>query len=355
MKITNKLIGITAVLIVILFMGMSMQPSVAAHSQNSNAISVKQQVEYSKYFNQRPVNAKQQVEYNRYFIPNPVNAIEQLSNAFMAWYINKENANPYIGGHISDFHMGSRQNVKALVSQFLKATPSAATLLKKITAEEKIKFNQENSINEKRIVNELKSGKINLKTTTLVVNNNETKSIIIPLSASPETTPGTYEMVTKNYFVITINYGFGSYSFNYGVQDFINVLYVGSAAQSYYNGISGQTSIDGIITAFIGLTMALASTPALAAISAILATAIYYLGVALAAAAVTWVVLSSIVTSGVQALYESTYANNNNGVKYIWTYIIDDYMYPQYVLGAFSGDKISFGGYLLNGNSNTFY
>ena len=65
------------------------------------------------------VSVKQWIEYNRYFMQKPVNASDRFSNEFTSWYINREQANPYKGGHISDFHINSNESMKTLTSQLL--------------------------------------------------------------------------------------------------------------------------------------------------------------------------------------------------------------------------------------------
>ena len=100
MELRKALLSITAIVIVVLFMGMAMQPATTHSNERTFTVSV-----------------KQQVEYDRYFIQKPVNASDLFSNAFVSWYLNREHANPYKGGHISDFHMGSNESIKTLTSQ----------------------------------------------------------------------------------------------------------------------------------------------------------------------------------------------------------------------------------------------
>ena len=59
--------------------------------------------------NQRTVSvsAKQEIEYDRYFIQKPVNASDQFSNMFIIWIGNYEHGNPYAGGKVSAFHIPS--------------------------------------------------------------------------------------------------------------------------------------------------------------------------------------------------------------------------------------------------------
>lgn len=343
MKTTNKLIGITAVLIVILFLGMSMQPSVVAHSQNSNAISVKQQVEYGKHFNQRPVNAKQQAEYNRYFIQNPVNATEQLSNAFMTWYINKENANPYIGGHISKLHMPQKSHIKKLLSTFLEENPSAVILLKQITKMEKERFAIQNHKVYERFISALKNGKLNKTTKYTVTSGNSVYAFSrMPMSGPPSNvlgTSGKWGMVSINYFTYTLGSGWFSITETYGEQDNFNTVYSGSPAQTFYNKITGFASVDSILTGlFAGAIFGLA----LGAIAGIIAGLAVY-------------IVFSIIHSELRNIYQSTYSNNNWGDKYMWMVMQNDYYYNWIDIAQDFTSTVNMYGYLSNGNTQSIF
>ena len=77
----KALLSITAIVIVVIFMEMAMQPATTHSNQRTASVS-----------------AKQEIEYDRYFIQKPVNASDQFSNMFITWIGNYEHANPYACG-----------------------------------------------------------------------------------------------------------------------------------------------------------------------------------------------------------------------------------------------------------------
>lgn len=80
MKISNRLLGATAVFIVIMFLGMSLQSSVAPNTHHINTISM-----------------SEKRSYGTYFIQNPSNTSDNLSNLFISWLMNIEHSNPLNG------------------------------------------------------------------------------------------------------------------------------------------------------------------------------------------------------------------------------------------------------------------
>ncbi len=132
------------------------------------------------------------------------------------------------------------------------------------------------------------------------------------------TSTGEYVMVSMTYY--SIHCWFVNY--NYGEQDTINILYVGSDAQTWYN--TEQSAIGDITD------MALVS-------AAILATATWLAGIYHIASltskvgidiafilAMTGIAVSAIqgyISSQLSSMYDSTYANPLNGEpKFLWTY-----------------------------------
>ena len=87
MEIRKALLSITAIVIVVLFMGMATQPAIATSNQNAMGVSLNKQCTNNKY------NANQ-----------ALNTSNLLSNSFESWYINKDCAHHYQDGYISSFH-----------------------------------------------------------------------------------------------------------------------------------------------------------------------------------------------------------------------------------------------------------
>ena len=335
MKIRNKLIGITAILIVILFIGMSAQPAVTPNT-------TQQTVSAST------ISVKEQKAYDNLFISNPVNTSDQFSNAFMSWMINKEHANPYNGGNISRFHMNSNLDMKVLLPQFLSSNPSAVIVLQKITAQEQKKFNQENIAMHSKFLNMIKSGKLNStsKYTVREYGSNYTFLRSRTLNGLPNGAPtanGEWIMVTVNYYGTTIWIplpwpldGY-SQSFNYGENDVINFLYVGPSAQNYYNQQSnafGDFSWNSVIVGglFFAINMISKNPGYLGSGFAAFITGLGpELGGIAAGLAAGFIALGAIelyFTQQFQKIYDSTYANPINGnQKEMWMYYSIVYIY----------------------------
>jgi hypothetical protein len=209
-----------------MFMGMSMQTSVAPNTHHINTISM-----------------TEKRSYGTYFIQNPVNTSDNLSNLFISWLMNMELANPLKGGNISRFHMPAPAQVKELFPQFLMENPTAIKMINKITYQEKIRFRMENSEAGIKFMNYLKE---HPEMHALYTSSNHSRYVV--LKGSPAsypggfpTWPGEFTMVSMNYFSISWWYPGPWYApweghwgtLNYGEHDTINILFVGNAAQSW--------------------------------------------------------------------------------------------------------------------------
>ncbi len=339
MELRKALLSITAIVIVVLFMGMAMQPATTHSNQRTVTVSV-----------------EQQIEYNRYFIQKPVNASDQFSNAFVSWYLNREHANPYKGGHISDFHMNSNETMKTLTSQFLLSDPSAMSLLKEITAQEKAKFATQNNLIHKEFISMLHNGKLKGKDQYVMQagNSNYLFTRSDSSSTTPPTnvlnTPGQWEMVCISFFSVSMWHpgpwwapwnGYW-YSLNYGEQDVINTIYSGMPAQTYYSSVSQAVDITGILeTMLTGALFGLAGgiVGVVAGALAGLLVAVTYYG----------------MSSAYKQIYESTFADNNWGDKYMWLFMVNDYYYPGVTIVGTLDSSLGLFGYLSGGNTQTIF
>lgn len=320
---------------------MSMQPASTQSNQKTITVSVKQKITYNAYFIQ------------------PLNASDQFSNAFMSWYIIKENANPYKGGHISNFHMNSNSDMKTLLSQFLSSNPLAVVLLQEITAQEKAKFAMQNNLVHSEFISMLSSGKLN--GTSHYVKQTHNSAYLFTKAYSSSTTPplyvlanpGQWEMVTINYFSVSMWHpgpwwapwnGYW-YSLNYGEQDVINTVYSGMPAQTYYNNIEAQTTIEGILeSGLTGTLVGLLAGPEGAVIGAIIG----FIAGALVATGY------ALIGIGFSNIYQSTFADNNWGQKYMWIFMTSDYYYPWITVVGSLESSIGLNGYLSNGVQTIF-
>ncbi len=356
MKITNKIMGIIAVFIVIMFLGTSMQTSIANGYQNNAT----PDMGLGQVHGNTVPNMKLSQDYRSYFIANPVNLTDQFSNALILWLMNKEKANPYNGGNIRDFHMYSKLKMKNLLSQFLRDDPSAVILLRKITAQEKQKFAMQNYLIHKEFIAMLNSGKLNSTQKYTIKNNNSIYVFFKPNSLNP--TPPSYVLSTNaKWDMITIAYFTASYwtpgpwwapwaghwvPYNYGEQDTINTIYSGTDAQNYYNSLTapsdGALTLEGILT--VGLTGMLIGIETGAIVGGPIGA---FIG-----GVVGFIVGAGLdLTYGNLAqeysnIYQSTFADQNWGDKYMWLYLTNDYYYPWEPLSWYSVAGFSVSGYL---------
>ena len=158
-------------------------------------------------------------------------------------------------------------------------------------------------------------------------------------------------MVSVNYFKYSLIFT----TITYGEHDTSNVVYLGKSAQNYFNDVTSDTSNYGLLSTVIlgvlgvGMGAALATVGVSILVSAIVASVILAVGVA-------EYIESAHVSSKLLELYESTYANENTGKKYIWLYDSINYYYPLQSFGVGSLDSsIGEYGYLSNGNTVTIF
>ena len=349
--------GVIAVFIVIMFLGTSMQTSIAKGYQNNAT----PDMGLGQVHGNTVPNMKMSQDYRSYFIANPVNLTDQFSNALILWLMNKEKANPYNGGNIRDFHMYGKLKMKNLLSQFLRDDPSAVILLQKITAQEKLKFAMQNYLIHKEFIAMLNSGKLNSTQKYTIKNNNSIYVFFKPNSLNP--TPPSYVLSTNaKWDMITIAYFTASYwtpgpwwepwnghwvPYNWGEQDTINTIYSGNAAQNYYNSIAGpldgSLTLDQVLTDII--TGILVGTEVGFLIGDLPGAVIGAVVGAIAGAGIA-VLTDGYIAQEYTNIYESTYANHNAGDKYMWLYLTNDYYYPWEPLSWYSVAGFSVSGYL---------
>ena len=137
---------------------------------------------------------------------------------------------------------------------------------------------------------------------------------------------------------------------NYGEHDTINILFVGNAAQSWYNQeyntiqtLANWGSIVSFITAPIGT---LSTFYAIAQLSAKVLGSILLI---IAAAGFTISYIQNYMGNQLHAMYDSTYANPLNGEpKFLWIFYSINFIYPWItVVGTFAST------FTWNGYTNT--
>ncbi len=162
---------------------------------------------------------------------------------------------------------------------------------------------------------------------------------------------GEWIMVSIDYFVYHAPWWLGGWSVTYGEQDQFNELWAGCTAQTNYNNFENTVNVGGLtsgvaVSSITGLITAGAIGGSWGGPIGVIAGAI----VAVIAGLVV-IHLDNTMTS----LYESTYANEPSGNKYIWIYFVNDYYYPWItVVGSFYS-TIGMYGYLSSGQVETFF
>ena len=339
-KIRNKLIGLAALLLVVIFMASSTVPAVNVNSHDKVMVSDDMASNYNSI-------------YSTHMIRNPRNASELLSNAFLAYYIHSQEYGKSSEQLSNDIHSISLSEMKTLFSIFLKSSSYARSLLALHTEHLKEKFALLDKATTPRLSNELNNEK-NGNTHPCKLNNKNKKLVNIRTTNNAPSipgwvlsSPGQYEYVVINYFTYTIWWD----AFTYGEQDVIYNLYSGSAAQNYYNSISSQLSTEEMAAGAVVIMIAGIITPA-ATIAGVAISSDITKTITILAAGIGTALGYGYLSNAYYTIYESDYANHNSGDKYMFLYETSDYYYPWYVYGA---QASSFGvkGILSDGNTNT--
>ncbi len=261
----------------------------------------------------------------------------------------------------------TKHQLDATFSGFVSNYTGAGIALKNLTLLQKAEFQQQNNKIGKSFIQAQQNGN---STPNYTFNTMTAKNGAEITVASQGHNPGTdfvrvsnlpsgvgsdgqWTMVSVNYFVYHAPWWLGGWSVTYGEQDTINSLYAGNDAQHFVNsatnGANDQAILDGIALGAIGTGLAFAA-PTLG-ISA-LAGGIIAGILAATGAAVAY--LTSQWTGKLNSLYQSTYANEPAGKKYVWMYDVIDYYYPSVTVVGVLASSIGQYGYLSNGNVVTF-
>ena len=333
MELRKALLSITAIVIVVLFMGMAMQPATTHSNERTFTVSVKQQVEYDRYFIQKPVNASDRFSSinnnnNKIHSIKIVNSkqlnskISQyegtLSFLFTTWLIN----NKFLNNH--NFTKLNAEEKTILFHNFLNSNSlykEEFVLL--MNYESQMKGLQNNVLGPKtgnsaalNSYQEISKGNISIDSSNYMVSElSSTKKVNNKTSFIIYYTPlGKNNLIDPNIMVqinpITISFGwFGSLTVGdvynlYATYHGLNALYeyqdLGNAINGVFTGLAAFDSllagvtaaIVGLLSAGIGLAVALAYVAAIAAV-------MYY--------------CSSKMQSHLNNAFDSTYINNGKG------------------------------------------
>ena len=286
---------------------------------------------------------------------------DSMAVQFDNWYKDiYSGQNPESMAHFS----ASQRDI--IFSKFIHSDRVAQKLLANKSNKSMVKFNMIDhqqaekafgSITHgKTIIGYNKIGNLNYKNKNVAVYSSSSSMLLnikpeLPRGVTSDS--GVWVMVSVNYFVYHAPLWLGGWSVTYGENDVINSLYAGSSAQKYYNTVNSATTdeaiLDDIAIGAIGVGLAFAA-PSIG-ISAIAGGII---AAALVGAGAVVSVLAAVWMGDLTSLYESTYANEPLGNKYIWVYDSVNYYYPWITVGGSLDSSIGMYGYLSNGNVVTF-
>lgn len=256
--------------------------------------------------------------YGKYLISNPVNASDQLSNMFTTW----------IGDNTLDSHMPSQSQEKRLFQIFLDQNPCALKLLNQITASENAKFQMENHEAGFRFMQYIRGTSKLPHLYEFSAKNSGYVAIRIVPPLYPQGFPtcmGEYVMVSMNYYSLPWWLG----SLHYGEYDIINILFVGSSAQPWYNNeyntIQNFQTYSGVLGLFIAGLTSRGAYYRIASVTSAIAAEIFGI---IAATGIGISMIQGYMGNQLHQMYDSTYANPINGEpKFLWMFYSITYIY----------------------------
>ena len=370
MKITNKLIGITAILIVILLMGMAVQPS-AIHSQNKR-------MSPSDLASQNVIH----VNMDRIYVSEATSMMKNITSHemgqthfntgvqstimynYLLWFIEEM--------HITSIHLNYQQfhmmTEKGIFQKFLSSDKSVRNLYNASIQAQQNVFKKQNYEYGMHLISSIRNGSLN--STNSVYNNNGSTYILVhtmqnglpgPISGQ---TGGQWEMVDINptYFWVPIwvSTWWGGYPSlaweEVAHTDYLNDVTTGHSAYNYYqyerNNINGAQASLAKFFAVAGIDLSFISF----AMRAVLDAAdVAIVGIALIIEAYILESWLSNIQNSLHTLYDSTYVKvlngmhgSNAGAPYMWTEftVIDAWGYGITAIG----DGVSINGYKYSGS-----
>ena len=338
----SKFLGLASVLIVAMFiltgMGSITSQGTVSHRVNEHMNpSINQQL------------------FKPHFTNNDTNLNAIIANDYFYWLTAKEGTNPYNGISRSTHQMIPKYREDQMFSLFLRTNPNDVSLLNELTAMEKKEFQTSNMKAGQKFIHYLQE---HPKTNLLTEKTKDSVYVALkdPKGMYPNGFPtwnGEFTMVSVNYLKVTAPWYLGGWTITYGETDTINILFVGSSAQSWYNqemntihNIETWSMVGGFIYGgaltianFYGLL-----TSALAKMAGIISFII-------ASAAISIHFTQSYMGSALNSMYDSTYANPFNGEpKFLWIFYDATYIYPWVTAGVgVMGSSFSWNGYTNTG------
>jgi len=337
----SKFLGLASVLIVAMFiltgMGSITSQDTVSHRVNEHMNpSINQQL------------------FKPHFTNNDTNLNAIIANDYFYWLTAKEGTNPYNGISRSTHQMIPKYREDQMFPLFLRINPNDVSLLNELTAMEKKEFQTSNMKAGQKFIHYLQE---HPKTNLLTEKTKDSVYVALkdPKGMYPNGFPtwnGEFTMVSVNYLKVTAPWYLGGWTITYGETDTINILFVGSSAQSWYNQkyntigtISGWSSIASYILApitFVGIWYGIA---------ALTSTIFGEISLIMESAGLAISYIQNYMGNQLHAMYDSTYANPLNGEpKFLWIFYDATYIYPWVTAGVgVMGSSFSWNGYTNTG------
>ena len=328
------IIGVLMAAIFVMVAFIPLANNIPTDKGNTGVNSISPQIAISKYVINKSPAAKGNINSN---ISN------KIAISFSTWYIKN---------HAQDkLPPISSKTGSMLFREYLNQSIAGKAYIMRLTNIEKSSFNYSNRMAVNSVESILHTGH---NVPSKIQTGNSTSYVINirpDLPGGVTSDSGSWVMVSINYFVYHAPWWLGGWTYTYGEHDVINMLYGGSSAQKLYNSIEHDLTLAGIADILSGVlytVFAEALTSAVPSAGASLLIAGIVAAVLLAGAGLSALILSNDYTK----LYESTYANEPTGNKYIWNYLNIDYYYPNNPVTSVDS-SIGLEGKLSNGNSMT--
>lgn len=201
-------------------------------------------------------------------------------------------------------------------------------LLNQITASEDAKFQMENHEAGLRFMQYIRGVSKLPQVYEFSANNSRYVAIRIAHPLYPQGFPtymGEYVKLSMNYYSLP----WWLSSLHYGEYDIINILFVGSSAQSWYNNeyntIHNFETYSGVLGLFIAGLPSIRAYYGIASVTSAIAGEIFGI---IAATGIGISMIQGYMGNQLHELYDSTYANPINGEpKFLWMFYSITYIY----------------------------
>ena len=328
------IIGVLMAAIFVMVAFVPLANNIPTDKGNTGANSISPQISISKYVTKKSPVAKGNINSN---------VSNKIAISFSTWYIKN---------HAQDkLPPISSKTGSMLFKEYLNQSIAGKAYIMRLTNIEKSSFNYSNRMAVNSVESILHTGH---NVPSKIQTGNSTSYVINikpDLPGGVTSDSGTWVMVSINYFVYHAPWWLGGWSVTYGQQDNFNELWAGQTAQKQYNNFESYMTLGGLLggTAASGITAYLLA----GAIGGSWGGPIGALVGAIVGIAMGLVIYK--VDTAMTQLYESTYANEPSGNKYIWTYMQNDYYYPWVTVVGSLASSMGFYGHLSNGNLVTLW